>query len=196
MVWIYFYLIPLAVAWKKRTNDPASEVVSLYATMFSVFVAVWCEALAAPALARLLPQGHFCRPWINCVTVILLWIIVQVIFNKVLEQVIPQGLDNFIFPPKAAKPLAFAASFFNTGLICAMLFTILAISPLAPHCPFIAKDDSLCASARLRILSNSFFIDRFSWQSTSINQRRRAFDRFIPENSGKVNTSTQSRKVN
>ena len=53
MVWIYFYLIPLATAWKKRTNDPASEVFSLYATMISVFIAVWCEALAAPALARL-----------------------------------------------------------------------------------------------------------------------------------------------
>ncbi len=201
MTWIYFYLIPLAAAWKKRTGDPAVEFLALCGTMLSVFLAVWCEGAVSAAIGRVLPGvAGFCRPWISCGALLLIWGIAYFLFNKLLEQVVPQGVENFIFPAKLTKPLTFALVFFNTGLVCALLFTAFAVSPAAHYVPFIAKDDALCASARLRILSNSFFIDRLSWQSASINQRRRAFDRFIPETPGKIenpnNTPTQSRKVN
>ena len=184
MEWFCFYLLPAAVAWKRRSENPGSEIFILFGTMLSAFLAIWCEGLVSNSISTLLPGGNPCRPWIRCGSVIIIWIVTTVAFNKVLEQVVPQGVDSFIFPAKLSKPLAFAASFFNAGLILSLVFTALAVSPAAPYVSFITESPALSSSARFRILCNTFFIDRFSLQSVSINQRRRAFDRFIPEVTG------------
>lgn len=199
MSWIYFYLIPLFAAWKKRSNDLATEVFSLYKTMFSAFLAIWSIPHVLQGLSQLLPGGNILIPWIGMVCVIAIWLISALVIGKVIEKGATDGLDIFFFPPMAAKILVPVVVFFNISLICALIFSAISLSPASKYASFVFKNDSLCASARFRVLCSSFFIDRFSWQSASINQRRRAFDIFVPEcpNAAphKISTAALKRKA-
>ena len=191
MEWICFYLIPLIVAWKKREENLGCEVFSLYKTMLCAFVCFWCAGLVRQSIAGLLPGNTPLHPWLNSISVILIWLLLAVILEKVTEKLIPKGLDNFIFPGAVSRFLTPLTVFFNTALILAMVFTIFVISPAAKYVPFVSANESLLSSARFRILCNTFFVDRFSWQPYSINQRRRDFDRFIPEVSRKASGPKQ-----
>lgn len=181
MYWIYYIALPLFAAWKKRSENPAEQVYALYATMLSAFLAVWCEGLVRSSLTALIPGGNVLLPWLPMGVILLNWVIVQIIVLKIRENLLPEGLALFSFPEKVTKFLTPLVVFLHTGLICALIFTAAAASPAKKYVPFIFEDESLCSATRYRMLWNSFFVDRFSFQSATVTQRRRAFDRFVPE---------------
>lgn len=194
MYLLYYIALPLFAAWKKRNDALAEAVFSLFGTMLSAYLAVWCEGLVSSSLNSLFQLPGEFKAWLGAATVLLIWVITAVIFKKIIESLIPEGLHLFVFPEKVEKYLVPAVVFFNTGLIAALLFTAFAISPAAKYLPFVTQSSSLCSATRYRILWNSFFIDRFSFQPVSVTQRRRALDRFVPENAEEYRKNTVSSK--
>lgn len=182
MYFICYLILPAVVAWKRRSADTTEVVFALYSTMLGAFLAVWCEAWVRNSIAALIPQDKMLIPWYSMATILLIWFIAEVIFKKILEAIKPEGFSAIVFPEKVTKFLVPLVVFLHTGLICALIFTALAVSPVRKYVPFVIENASLCATARNRMLWNSFFIDRFSWQPVTVTQRRRAFDRFVPEN--------------
>jgi hypothetical protein len=194
MYWFYYIALPLFAAWKKRKDALGEVAFSLFGTMFSAYLAVWCEPLVSSSLNSLFPLGKELKVWLAPGAVLVIWVITAVIFKKIIESLVPEGLHLFSFPEKVEKYLVPVVVFLQTGLIAALLFTAFAVSPAVRYLPFITQDKALCSATRYRILWNSFFIDRFSFQSVTVNQRRRAFDRFVPENPEQYRQSTVSPK--
>jgi hypothetical protein len=190
MYWLYYIVLPLFAAWKKRQDALAEAVFSLFGTMLSAYLAVWCESLVSSSLGSLFQLPGELKAWLGSAALLLIWVITAVIFKKIIDALVPEGLHIFVFPEKVEKYLVPAVVFFNTGLIAALLFTAFAISPATKYLPFITQNGSLCSATRYRMLWNSFFIDRFSFQSVTVNQRRRAFDRFVPENAEEYRKNT------
>ena len=186
MYWLYYIVLPLIAAWKKRSGDLLTECLSLYALMGGVFTAVWCEGIVRRSLTLLLPRENGVTPWISAVSMIIICVIFAVVFHKLAEKIVPDDERLFMFPAKTVKFLVPVAVFFRTGLLCAFVFSVLSVTPLVRYLPFVFTSESLCSGTRYRILWNSFLIDRFSFQKVTVNQRRRAFDRFVPEKSGNV----------
>lgn len=182
MYLIYYLALPLLAAWKKRSADMAEVMFALYSTMLGAFLAVWCEAWVRNSIATLISHDKTVMPWLETATILLIWFIVEVSFKKIVELLIPEGLSHFVFPEKITKFLVPLVVFLHTGLICSIIFTAIAVSPVRKYVPFILENESLCSATRYRMLWNSFFIDRFSAQPVTVTLRRRAFDRFIPEN--------------
>lgn len=194
MHWIYYYLLPLIVAWKKRSADTAEEVFALYGTMFGTFLAIWLEPLVSESLSTLIPPDFkMLKPWISAISIAAVTLVAVVVFKKVSEKIAPDGLDSFVFPEKITKFLVPCVVFLHTGLVCAMLFTVLSVTPLVKYAPFIFRNESLCSSTRYRMLWNTFLIDRFSMQPSTITLRRRAFDRFVPEKPGEIQSPAAPR---
>lgn len=194
MYLLYYIALPLFAAWKKRKDALAEVVFSLFGTMLSAYLAVWCEGLVSYSLGSLFQLPGELKAWLGAGSVLLIWVITAVIFKKIIDALVPEGLHLFSFPEKVEKYLVPAVVFFQTGLIAALLFSAFAISPATKYLPFITQDKSLCSATRYRILWNSFFIDRFSFQPVTVNQRRRAFDRFVPENAEEYRQSKVSSK--
>lgn len=195
MDWICYYLLPLAAAWKKRSDNLGDEVFSLYGVMLSTFLAFWAEGFVTQSLMVLIPsEWNMYKPWCSGVSVIMIWSISFILFNKILHTLSPDGFDGYIFPDRTSKILVPLIVFFKTGLICAALFSVFSLTPAAKYVPFIAQHESLCSGARFRVLFNSFLIDRFSLQPESINSRRRAFDRYVPEQTVQNGNSQTSQK--
>ena len=196
MYWICYIILPAVVAWKKRSANLAQTVFALFSTMLSAYLAVWCEGLVRSSVGSLIPQDKLLLPWMTMGAMVIIWFIVEVIVFKVIEMIQPEGFELFAFPLKAEKYLTPAAVFLHTGLIIALIFTILSVSPVKKYAPFVFDNPSLCSAARYRVLWTSFFIDRFSCQSAGVTDRRRAFDRFVPEDPSKVAQPVpQKRKV-
>ena len=181
MYWICYLLLPAFVAWKKRSSDMAEAVFALYSTMLGAFLAVWCESLVHSYIAVLL-SDKLLVPWLGMATILLIWFIAEVLFKKIVSSLVPEGLSGISFPEKITRFMVPLTVFLHTGLICAVIFTAIAVSPVGKYVPFVFRNESLCSATRYRILWNSFFIDRLSLQPVSVTQRRRAFDRFVPEN--------------
>lgn len=194
MYLLYYIALPLFAAWKKRKDALAEVVFSLFGTMLSAYLAVWCEGLVSSSLGSLFQLPGELKAWLGAGSVLLIWVITAVIFRKIIDALVPEGLHLFSFPEKVEKYLVPAVVFFQTGLIAALLFSAFAISPATKYLPFITQNKSLCSATRYRILWNSFFIDRFSFQPVTVNQRRRAFDRFVPENAEEYRQSKVSSK--
>ena len=194
MYWLYYIALPLFAAWKKRKDALAEVVFSLFGTMLSAYLAVWCEGLVSSSLTSLFHLNASLKAWLCTGSLLLIWLITAVIFKKITEALVPEGLHFFVFPEKVEKYLVPAVAFLHTGLIAALLFTIFAVSPATKYLPFVTQNKSLCSATRYRMLWNSFFIDRFSFQSVTVNQRRRAFDRFVPENAEEYRKSQISSK--
>lgn len=182
MYYFYYLLLPVFVAWKKRSADMAEVTFALFSTMLGAFLAIWCESLVRSSIAALASGYKVVIPWLGMATILVIWFITEVIFKKTVEYLLPEGLSGISFPEKITKFLVPLVVFLHTGLICALIFTAVAVSPVRKYVPFIIEESSLCSAARYRMLWNTFFIDRFSFQAVTITQRRRAFDRFIPEN--------------
>lgn len=198
MYLLYYIALPLFAAWKKRNDALAEAVFSLFGTMLSAYLAVWCEGLVSSSLNSLFQLPGEFKAWLGAATVLLIWVITAVIFKKIIDSLVPEGLHLFVFPEKVEKYLVPAVVFLHTGLIAALLFTAFAVSPATKYLPFVTQNKSLCSATRYRMLWNSFFIDRFSFQPVTVNQRRRAFDRFVPENAEEYRKNTlpsQKRKV-
>jgi hypothetical protein len=181
--WFFYIVLPLIAAWKKRSGDLLSECFSLYALMAGVFTAVWCEDIVRRSIAALLPREKDAAPWFSAVSMVIICVIAVVVFRKLAEKTVPDDERTFIFPAKTVKFLVPVVVFFRTGLLCAFVFSVLAVTPVVRYLPFVFTDGSLCSGTRYRILWNSFLIDRLSFQKVTVNQRRRAFDRFVPEQS-------------
>lgn len=194
MYLLYYIALPLFAAWKKRKDALAEVVFSLFGTMLSAYLAVWCEGLVSSSLGSLFQLPGELKAWLGAGSVLLIWIITAVIFKKIIDALVPEGLHLFSFPEKVEKYLVPAVVFLQTGLIAALLFSAFAISPATKYLPFVTQNKSLCSATRYRILWNSFFIDRFSFQPVTVNQRRRAFDRFVPENAEEYRQSKVSSK--
>ena len=180
MYWICYIILPLIAAWKKRSANFAKEFYSLFNTMVSAYLAVWCEPLVRNCIGALVPQDKLLLAWLSAGSMVVIWFIAAVVLYKVVEMLCPEGVEGFLLPEKTVKFLTPAAVFLHTGLIVALLFTILSVSPVKKYAPFVFDDPSLCSAARYRFLWNSFIIDRFSFQSVGVTERRRAFDRFVP----------------
>ena len=183
--WVLYYIVPGIYAWKKRTQELAKCVYSLFGTMFAVYLAIWCENMIHKNLGHLitLPAAKL---WLTTITSVVIWLIVSVAFRYAVNKLSPAGLAIFDFNEKVCKFLVPMLVFLHYGLICAMLFTIFSVSPAARYVNSVSLNKSLCSGARYRMLWNTFLIDRFSFQEASINARRRAFDRFVPEDPDQV----------
>lgn len=180
MYWICYIALPAFAAWKKRSSHLAKEFYALISTMLSSYLAVWCEQLARNSIGSYIPQDKILLDWLPAASMILIWFITAVVFYKIIELLVPEGVDTFILPEKVTKYITPAAVFLHVGLIVAVVFTILSVSPVKKYAPFVFDSPSLCSAARMRFLWSSFFIDRFSFQSAGVTDRRRAFDRFVP----------------
>lgn len=181
MYWFVFLVLPLLAAWKKRSANLAEEVFALYSAMLAAFLSVWCEPLVRSSITVLLPPNKSIMPWVSMGIIFLIWFITAVVFSKIIETAAPEGLSQIIFPEKISKLLVPLIVFLRTGLILALIFTALSVSPVKTYFPIVTDSTSLCTATRYHILWNSFFIDRFSNQPVTVTLRRRAFDRFIPE---------------
>ena len=181
MFWFYYYILPAAVAWKLRKTGLVDAVFSLYGTMLAAFLAVWCEPWVRTSLLRVAPPEKAVAAWAAPAALLLVWFITAVVFKRIRESIVQDGAATLIFPEKVEKYLPPCIIFLHTGLICALLFVIVSAMPLAKYTAFVTQDPSMCSATRYRILWNSFFIDRLSFQQAGVNQRRRAFDRFVPE---------------
>ena len=186
MFWVYYYLLPALAAWKMRKKSLTEAVFALYGTMLAVFLAIWCEAPVREGLLRCIPHGKAQIPWFTSAAVFLIWFIVTVVFKQVTVRLVKDGLETIVFPEKIEKFLSPCVVFLNWGLLCAMLFVIVSAMPLAKYTAFVTQDPSLCSGTRYRVLWSSFFIDRLSFQQAGVNMRRRALDRFVPEDPASV----------
>ena len=186
MYWICYIILPGIAAWKKRSANFAKEFYALCGTMLSAYLAVWCEPLVRTSIGSIIPQDKLLLSWLAPGSMIVIWFIIEVVFFKLIEMLRPEGVESVMMPEKAVKYLTPAAVFLHAGLIISLIFTILSVSPVKRYAPFVFDDPSLCSAARYRFLWNSFFIDRFSFQSVSVTQRRRAFDRFVPADPAKA----------
>lgn len=186
MYWFCYIILPAIAAWKKRSANLAKEVYALFSTMLSAYLAVWCEPIVRTSVGAFLPQDKIILAWLSPGAMILIWFITGVVIFKVIQMIRPEGIEGFLFPEKAEKFLTPAAVFLHTGLVIALIFTILSLSPVKKYAPFVFDDPSLCSATRYRVLWNSFFIDRFSFQPAGVTDRRRAFDRFVPEDPSKA----------
>ena len=186
MYWLFYIVLPLIAALKKRSGDVLAEFLALYGTMAGVFLAVWCESIVCGSLSFLLPKGSKFAPWCSGAAMVIICVAVMVLFHGLAEKIVPDDKRGFIFPSRIVRILVPVAVFFRISLLCAFAFSVLSVTPAGNYLPFVFKDASLCSSARYRILWNSFLIDRFSFQDVTVNQRRRAFDRFVPEQPGNI----------
>lgn len=184
--WIYFIAIPAFIAWKKRSCELGVELFTLFGTMLSAFLGVWCEPRVAEGLDALLAGRDELKAWAACASVLMIWLIVFCLFKAAVNKIAPGELEGIHFPERLTRFLVPLTVFCNAGLICALLFTALSLAPLPGQVSFITQDKGLCSATRYRMLWNSFLIDRFSWQPVSVTARRRAFDRFVPEDPYKV----------
>ena len=195
MYFIYYIVLPLLVAWQKRSANLAEQVFALYTTMLSAFLAIWGVEFVQKCILTLIPDNKSILPWLPSAVILVNWVIVGMLIFKCMEIVLPQGLTSFQFPEKVSKFLTPLVAFLHTGLVCALLFTIVAVSPVSQYADFIFKNDSLCSATRYRMLWNSFLVDRFSFQTATVNQRRRAFDRFVPEFPNKKSTAETNSSI-
>ena len=67
--WIYFIGIPAFIAWKKRSCELGVEVYTLFGTMLSAFLGVWCEPKVAEGLDALLAGRDELKAWAACASV-------------------------------------------------------------------------------------------------------------------------------
>lgn len=182
MFWIYYYILPAIAAWKWRDKELLSSIYYLYGTMLAAFLAVWCEAPVRRSINQFLALiPVISSRWAPPITMVLIWLIVFVVWIRLLRWVAPDGINDFTPPEKASKILTPVVIFLHGGVVCALVFTIISVMPLENFTSFITKDPAMCSGARYRLLWNSFFIDRASFQSAGVTMRRRAFDRFVPE---------------
>ena len=181
MFWFCYYVIPAIAAWKWRSKDFVPSVYYLYGTMLASFLAVWCEVPVRRSLHHFLAMVPLLSRWATPIAMLLIWLITFVVWTSVLQRLAPDGLNDFTPPEKISKFLTPVVIFLHGGVACAMVFTVISAMPLESYTSFITKDPALCSGARYRLLWNSFFIDRASFQQAGITMRRRAFDRFVPE---------------
>ena len=182
MFWIYYYILPAAAAWKWRDKELVPSIYYLYGTMLSAFLAVWCEAPIRGSIVQLLGRLPFLSSrWATPLSMVLIWFIVFAVWVAVLRRIAPDGLNDFTPPEKVSKILTPVVIFLHGGIVCALIFTILSAMPLESYTSPVTKDPALCSGARYRLLWNSFFIDRASFQPAGVTARRQAFDRFVPE---------------
>jgi hypothetical protein len=194
MYWICYIILPCIVAWKKRSDNFVKAFYSFFGTMVSAYLAVWCESLVRHSITSLVPPDKVMVPWLAAGAMAVIWFITAVALCKVLEMIQPEGVEIYSISPKVEKYLTPVTVFFHTGLVIALLFTILSVSPVKRYAPFVFENPSLCSAARYRFLWSSFIIDRFSFQSTSVTERRRAFDRFVPADPSKVSQPVPRKK--
>ncbi len=181
MFWLYYYILPAIAAWKWRDKELVSAVYHLYGTMLSAFLAVWCEAPVRTSVTQLLGRLPFLSSaWARPIAMVLIWFIAFSVWVIAVKRLAPEGLDDFTPPEKVSKIATPVVIFLHGGVVCALVFTILSTVPLKAYTSFITDDPELCSGARYRLLWNSFFIDRASFQPTSWTVRRSAFDRFVP----------------
>ena len=181
MFWLYYYVLPAIAAWKWREKELIASIYYLYGTMLAAFLAVWGEAPVKHSLLQLLGRLPFLSSrWTSPLAMLLIWFIVFAVWVAVLQRLAPDGFD-FTPPEKASKILTPVVVFLHAGVVCALVFTIVSVMPLENYTSFLTKDPALCSGARYRLLWNSFFIDRASFQPVGVTMRRRAFDRFVPE---------------
>ena len=182
MFWFYYYVIPAIAAWKWRDKELVSSIYYFYGTMLAAFLAIWCEAPVRRSLHHFLAMiPVISSRWATPIAMLLIWLIASVVWISVLQRLAPDGLNDFTPPEKASKLLTPVVIFLHGGVVCALVFTIVSAMPLENYTAFITKDPDLCSGARYRLLWNSFFIDRASFQPAGVTMRRRAFDRFVPE---------------
>ena len=180
MYWIFYILLPGITAWQKRSANLAKESFSFFGTMLSAYLAVWCEPLVYKSISTFLPKDKELLAWLVPGAMVLIWLITTMLLNKVIDMIRAGGVEGIICHEQASKFLTPAVVFFHVGLVVALLFTILSVSPAKVYVPFVFENTSMCSAARYRFLWNSFIIDRLSFQSISVTDRRRAFDRFVP----------------
>lgn len=181
MFWLYYYILPAIAAWKWRDKDLIPSVYYLYGTMLSAFLAVWCEALVRNSLIQLLGRLPFLSSaWACPIAMVLIWFIVFSVWVIAMKRIAPDGIDDFTPPEKVSKFATPVVIFLHGGIVCALVFTIVSAMPLKAYTSFITENPDLCSGARYRLLWNSFFIDRASFQPVSWTARRSSFDRFVP----------------
>lgn len=181
MFWLYFYILPAIAAWKWREKELIPSVYYLYGTMLSAFLAVWCEAPVRSSLVQLLGRlPVLSSSWARPLAMVLIWFIVFAVWTIAMKRLAPDGIDDFTPPEKVSKFATPVVIFLHGGIVCALVFTIISTMPLEAYTSFITENPDLRSGTRYRLLWNSFFIDRASFQPTSWTVRRRAFDRFVP----------------
>ena len=180
LFWLFYYILPGVAAWKLRSADFAKCVYGFFGTAFAVYLAVWSENMLHKTIDPLIRNTDV-KSWLTVISLVLIWFFATIIFHFAVTKLAPDGFELFEFPEHICKFLGPLTVFLHCGLICAMIFTIFSVSPFARHVNIVSLEPSLCSGARYRILWDSFFIDRFSWQEAGINARRRSFDRFVPE---------------